>query len=284
MHEADEETNLLQELLAARESGRPVALATIVKARGSVPRHAGSKMLIYADGDLLGTIGGGEMESRIRDEALVALKDGQPRLVPYSLVDPERGDPGVCGGEVEIYVEPYRSPASVFVIGCGHVGRAVAGLASWLGYQVAIHDDRSELVGPDAIPEANVRLTGTIDDALEAFDVTGNCYVVVVTRNVLVDRQILPRLLSTPAPYIGVIGSRRRWAETRRLLLEDGLDEADLNRFHSPIGLDLNAETPREIALSIMGEIIQFRRGGDVQRLGAVQQKADAEGGFSHAT
>jgi len=278
MHKADEELDILQELLAARESGQPVVLATIVRARGSVPRHAGSKMIIYSDGRLSGTIGGGEMESRIRDEALASLKDGKPRLVPYSLVDPARGDPGLCGGEVEIYVEPYRSPASVLVIGCGHVGQAVAGLASWLGYRVAVHDDRQELVGPDVIPEADVRLAGTIDEALEAFEVTGNCYVVVVTRNVLVDRQVLPRLLPTPAPYIGVIGSRRRWAETKRLLLEDGLTERDLDRIHSPIGLNLNAETPREIALSIMGEIIQYRRGGDVQRMTVV------EGGLSHAT
>lgn len=278
MRKANEESNLLRELLAARESGQPVALATIVKARGSVPRHAGSKMLIYPDGRLAGTVGGGELEARIREEALAALQDGRPRLVPYSLVDPARGDPGVCGGEVEIYVEPHSSPASVLVIGCGHVGQAVATLASWLGYRVAVQDDRQELANPEAIPGADVYLAGAIDEALEAFQVTDNCYVIVVTRNVLVDRQVLPRLLATPAPYIGVIGSRRRWAETKRLLLEDGLSEADLSRFHSPIGLDLKAETPREIALSIMGEITLYRRGGAAPRLAA------AKGEMSHAT
>lgn len=278
MDNADEGTKLLSELLKARESGQPLALATIVKARGSVPRHAGSKMLIYADGQLSGTIGGGEMEARVRDEALAALKDGHPRLIPYSLVDPERGDPGVCGGEVEIYVEPYRSPASVLVIGCGHVGQAVAHLASWLGFQVAVHDDRSELVTQALIPDADFYLPGTIEEALSVFEVTDNTYVVVVTRNVLIDRQLLPQLLATPAPYIGVIGSRRRWTETKRLLREDGLSEDEIDRFHSPIGLELNAETPREIALSIMGEIIMFRRGGAVQRM------AIAKGELSHAS
>jgi len=278
MDNADQDTALLRELLAARQAGQAVALATIVKARGSVPRHAGSKMLVYPDGRLSGTIGGGEMESRVREEAADALQDGQPRLVPYALVDPERGDPGVCGGEVEVYVEPYRSPASVLVIGCGHVGRAVAHLAGWLGFRVAVHDDRQELVSQELIPGADIYLPGTIEEALTAFEVTDNSYVVVVTRNVLVDRQILPRLLPTPSPYIGVIGSRRRWVETRRLLLEDGLSEMELARFHSPIGLDFKAETPREIALSIMGEIIMFRRGGAVPRM------ASAEGGLSHAS
>lgn len=278
MDNADRDTKILRELLTAQQTGQPVALATIVKARGSVPRHAGSKMLIYADGRFSGTIGGGEMEARVQEEAAAALQDGQPRLIPYSLVDPQRGDPGVCGGEVEIYVEPYRAPASVLVIGCGHVGQAVAHLAGWLGFQVAVHDDRQELVSQELIPGADFYLPGTIEEALSAFNVTDNTYVIVVTRNVLVDRQVLPRLLTTPAPYIGVIGSRRRWAETRRLLLEDGMSEMDLARFHSPIGLELNAETPREIAVSILGEIIMFRRGGAVPRM------AVAEGGLSHAS
>jgi xanthine dehydrogenase accessory factor len=278
MHRADGQTDLLHQLLELREKGQPVALATVVKARGSVPRHAGSKMLIYPDGRQDGTIGGGELEARIREEALAALQDGQPRLVPFSLVDPARGDPGVCGGEVEVYVEPYRAPHSVLVVGCGHVGQAVATLAGWLGYRVAVYDDRQDLATPEVIPGADVFLVGTIDEALEGFEVTDGCYVIVVTRNVLVDRQVLPRLLATPAPYIGVIGSRRRWAETKRLLLEDGMSAADLERFHSPIGLDIRAETPREIALSIMGEVIAFRRGG------AVPWMAQIEGGKSHAT
>jgi xanthine dehydrogenase accessory factor len=278
MQKADDETNLLRELLTAREAGQPVALATVVKARGSVPRHAGSKMLVFADGRMVGTVGGGELEARIRDEALAALADGRPRLVPYSLVDPARGDPGVCGGEVEIYLEPYRSPAAVLVIGCGHVGQAVAELAGWLGFRVAVQDDRQELANPEVIPGADVYLAGPIDEALEAYQVSDNCYVVVVTRNVLVDRQVLPRLLATPAPYIGVIGSRRRWAETQRLLREDGLSEAELGRFHSPIGLDIKAETPREIAVSILGEIIANRRAGALPRLAAKQ------GEMSHAT
>ncbi|MCO5186003.1 MAG: XdhC family protein [Anaerolineae bacterium] len=258
--------SLLKELAQAQESGKHVALATVVKARGSTPRNAGAKMLVYADGRTSGTIGGGEMESRVVAEALAALADGKPRLVPYTLVDPAQGDPGVCGGEMEIYVEPYLPPETVFVIGCGHVGQAVAELAHWLGYRVVVTDDREELVSAETIT-ADLHLPGTIEDALAQFTVTSNTHIVVVTRNVLIDRRILPHLVKTPAQFIGVMGSRRRWTHTRSLLLEDGLTETELERFHSPLGLELNAETPKEIAVSIMAEIIMLRRAGTGKRM-----------------
>jgi xanthine dehydrogenase accessory factor len=254
-------------LVAAQEQGEPVVLATIIRERGSVPRHAGSKMLIYSDGRILGTIGGGEMESRVIEAAAAVLSEGQPRIHPYKLVDPSEGDPGVCGGEVEIFLEPYRSPKTIYVIGCGHVGRAVAFLAGWLGFRVVVTDDRVELATPELVPGADVYLPGSIEEALAAVKVTTTTYIVVVTRNVLVDRQVLPQLLATPAPYIGIIGSRRRWQETKKLLGEDGMSAGELARFHSPIGLELNAETPEEIAVSIMAEVIMLHRRGTGERM-----------------
>jgi len=259
---------ILKELLAAQEAGETVVLATVIKARGSVPRHAGSKMLIYADGRTTGSIGGGEMEARVVQEAGSAIRDGQTRVIPYALVDPKRGDPGVCGGDVEIYVEPYTQLATLFVIGCGHVGRALAAQARLLKYRVVVTDDRHELVTPEQVPFADIYLPGSIDEALSANPIHHNTFVTVVTRNVSIDRQILPKLLATPAPYIGVMGSQRRWAETKRLLKEDGLVESELERFRSPIGLELNAETPEEIAVSIMAEIIMVRRDGTGKRMG----------------
>ena len=261
---------VLQELLAAQEAGEAVVLATVVKARGSVPRHAGTKMVVYENGRISGTIGGGEMESRVIEEAKAALVDGQTRLVPYALVDPKSGDPGVCGGEMEIYLEPYLPPATVLVIGCGHVGRAVADLAHWLGYRVAVTDDREELVTAEFIPNADIYLPGSIENALAQHKVTRNTYITVVTRNVMVDRELLPHLVKTPAPFIGVMGSKRRWQTTRKMLLEDGVSEADLARFHSPLGLELNAESPAEIAVSIMAEIIMLRRQGTGERMAEI--------------
>jgi xanthine dehydrogenase accessory factor len=253
-------THLLRELLEAQTAGTPLVLATVVKARGSVPRRSSAKMLVYEDGRISGTIGGGEMESRVIAEAQAVLAAGQPRLLNYALVAPERGDPGVCGGEVEIYLEPYLPPATVYVVGCGHVGQAVAHLAHWLGFRVIVNDDRAELASPDVIPNADLYLPGPFTDVLARQPLTRSSYVVLVTRNVKVDLEILPHLVDTLAPYIGVMGSQRRWAHTRQLLQERGLTEAQLAAFHSPIGLELRAETPEEIAVSIMAEIIRVRR------------------------
>lgn len=258
---------IIEELIEAQKAGKPVVLATVTKARGSVPRHAGSKMLVYENGEISGTVGGGEMEARVIKEAQEALNDGKPRILPYSLVDPQRGDPGLCGGEMELYLEPYLPPMTVLVIGAGHVGQAVADLAHWLGYQVVVNDDREELVSEEVVPNADVYLPGSIEDALAQHKITRNTYVVLLTRNVKIDKEILPHLAKTPAPYIAVMGSRRRWEHTKKLLLEEGLTEEQLSRFHSPVGLELNAETPEEIAVSVIAEIIMLRRQGTGERM-----------------
>jgi xanthine dehydrogenase accessory factor len=270
MNTSQDNREIIGELVAVQEEGESVALATIVKASGSVPRHAGAKMLIYPDGVTKGSVGGGEMESRVVQEAMEALNDGVPKMISYSLVDPAKGDPGICGGTAEIYVEPYLPPATVLIVGCGHVGRAVANIADWLGYVVAVTDDREELVIPEEIPGADYYLKGEIEEVLEGFKVNQLTYIVMATRNADVDRKSLPHLLDTPAPYIGVIGSRRRWEETKKLLRVDGLTEEEIRRFHSPIGLDLQAETPEEIAISILAEVIMVRKGGSGRPMAAL--------------
>jgi len=258
-----EDRPVLEELLAAQARREPVALAVIIRDQGSVPRHAGTKMLVYGDGRTLGTIGGGEMEARVVAAAAEALRDGRTRLVPYSLVDPQRGDPGVCGGQVEIYVEPYVALPTLYVLGCGHVGRALVSLGHWLGYRVVAWDDRPELATADNVPDADARLSGPLAEALAAQPIDARTYVAVVTRNVGLDRELLPQLLATPAAFIGVMGSRRRWQETRRQLLADGLPAERLTGVNAPIGLEINAESPAEIAVSIIAQIIMAQRGGD---------------------
>ncbi len=250
---------MIPELAAAIARGETVALATVVRTRDSVPRRPGSKMLVFADGRTLGTIGGGEMEHRVTVEAAAALVDGRPRLITYNLIDPADGDAGVCGGEAEIYLEPYMPTPNLFVIGAGHVGRAVSDLAQWIGFRTIVWDDRADVL--DGADHVDVALTGPIADALATHPVTADDAIVMVTRNVKLDLEILPALLATPAGYIGLMGSRRRWDTTRAGLSDRGIADSDLGRVHAPIGIEINAETPEEIALSILAEVIGHRRG-----------------------
>jgi xanthine dehydrogenase accessory factor len=252
-------TTIFQAVAALEQANEVGALCTIVRSRGSTPRHSTSKMLVYRDGKILGTVGGGEVENRVIKEALQAMKIGKPRLLEYNMADPERGDPGVCGGQVEIYVEPILPKPVLVVVGGGHVGQAVAHLAHWLGFRVVVSDDRAEFCTPAAVPEAEAFYPVPLAKLPESMAITPWTYLVLTTRGVNIDVAGLPVLLETPAAYIGVIGSRRRWATARQKLLQDGVAPELLERVHSPIGLELHAETPQEIAVSILAEIIYLR-------------------------
>jgi xanthine dehydrogenase accessory factor len=254
--------NIYSAILEAQSSNTPCALCTVIRARGSVPRHATSKMLVYADGKFVGTIGGGEMESRMIEAAKQIARSRQAQIFEYNLVDPKQGDPGVCGGTVEIFIEPINPPPQVIIIGAGHVGRAVAHLATWLGFRVIVMDDRADLITPEWIPEADVYLPGPIVEQIDQARINSQTYILLLTRGVQFDVALLPKLLETDAAFIGVIGSRRRWSSALKELRAKGVPDAKLAKVHSPIGLELNAETPEEIAVSIMAEIIMLRNGG----------------------
>jgi xanthine dehydrogenase accessory factor len=254
--------SLYEQLAELERNGGSAVLATIIRDRGSVPRRAGSKMLIYPDGRSEGTIGGGELESRVTSEARQALVDGRTRTLVYTLSDPEAGDPGLCGGEVEVFIEPVRPLPTLVVVGAGHVGKAVAHLGRWLGFRVVVSDDRAELATPEAVPGADLYLHCALEELPDRLPVTDQTYLVLTTRNVTIDAAGLPELLNTPAAYVGVIGSRRRWETTAQILRDQGQGAEQIERVYSPMGLELNAETPEEIAISILAQIILVRRGG----------------------
>lgn len=256
------DTQVFEALLAAKRSGQGGVLATIVKDRGSVPRHAGSKMFVFPDGRIVGTIGGGEMESRVIAHAAELIASGSSEIMHHDLVDPSQGDPGVCGGQVDIFMEPIVPDPTVLVIGCGHCGQALAELAHWSGFRVIVTDDRADLCNPNVIPHADEYLPIPPDQIAKEANIHRRTYIAAVTRGVPLDIKMLPALLDTPAPYIGVMGSRRRWATAAKKLREQGIGEESIRRVHAPIGMELNAETPREIAVSIMAEIIAHYRGG----------------------
>lgn len=228
-------------------------------------------MLVGADGTILsGTIGGGEMESRAIQLAQQAIADGRPRTTSYQLANLAQGDPGVCGGTVELFIEPLLPAPTLLVVGAGHVGRALTHLAKWCGFRVAVSDDRVELCTPEQCPGADIYLPGPLGTRLDELPLTPQTYVALVTRGYPIDVDALPLLLNSPVAYIGVIGSRRRWLTAAKALHERGVSDAALQRVRAPIGLELNAETPEEIAISIMAEIIMLRRGGSGKPMSGV--------------
>jgi xanthine dehydrogenase accessory factor len=255
-------STIYQVLAETEAADQPVALCTIVKTSGSTPRHSTSKMLVFPDGHILGTVGGGELENRVVNEALVSLLDGKPRNLVYKMTDPERGDPGLCGGQVEVFVEPILPSPLLVIVGGGHVGKAVAHLAKWLGFHVALSDDRVEFCTKKANPDVDEFYPGSIAELPLNLTITPQTSIVLTTRGSNVDVSGLPVLLETQAGYIGVIGSRRRWDTTVKELIQQGFLEEKLERIHSPIGLGIGAETPEEIAVSILAEILMLRNAG----------------------
>jgi xanthine dehydrogenase accessory factor len=238
------------------------ALCSIIESSGSTPRHEGSKMLVYDDGKFTGSVGGGEVENRVFEEAKKTIMDGKSRLLKYSMVDPARGDPGICGGTVEIYIEPILPAPLLVVIGGGHVGKAVAHLAKWVGFRVAVSDDRPEFCNKEANPDADEFYNSTIGELPAQLKINSQTYLVLTTRGSNIDVPGMPTLLNTPYGYLGIIGSQKRWATTKKAVLEMGVTSEQISRVNSPIGLEIKAESPEEIAVSILAEIIMLRNGG----------------------
>ncbi len=256
------ETPIYQALSEIENSHASAALCTVVKSEGSTPRHVGSKMLVYPDGRFIGSVGGGDLEHRVLEEALMALAEAQPRLLHYNMADPSRGDPGICGGQVEVFVEPILPAPTVVVIGGGHVGKAVAHLAKWLGFRVAVSDDRQEFCNNEAVPDADAFYVCQMQELPQQLNIGRGTFLILTTRGSSVDAAGLPPLLESAAPYIGVIGSKRRWAATVKELRARGVSADKIARVHSPMGLELQAETPEEIAVSILAEVLMIRDRG----------------------
>jgi xanthine dehydrogenase accessory factor len=254
--------SILSEAVELEKKGISAALCTIIQSTGSTPRHAGSKMIVFPDGRISGSVGGGLIENQVIEEALASIKEGKSRKTSYDLVDPSRGDVGVCGGHVDVYIEPIMSKPLLVVIGGGHVGKAVLHLAKWLGFRTAVSDDRVEFCTPEANPDSDLFFPIPMEQLVDHLEIDQNTYFVLTTRGYDVDIIGLPSILEKKPVFIGLIGSKRRWLVTKKGLLEKGLTEEVVATIHSPLGLELNAETPEEIAVSIIAEVIMARNLG----------------------
>jgi len=247
-----------------------VALATIVQTKGSTPRQVGTKMLIRPNGTTMGTIGGGALEAAVIEAAREALSEGKPRLVHYGLrADKREEDLGVCGGDLDVFIDVIAPRATLLLIGAGHVAVPLAKLAHMLGFRTVVFDDRAEYANRDRFPQAEEVLVQDLKTGLSTLDITPTTWIVIATRSHESDAMALRAVIESPAAYIGLMGSRRKVSLIFKALQEEGVGEEQLARVYAPVGLDLGAETPEEIALSIMAEMIMLRQGGEGRSLSA---------------
>lgn len=252
-----------------------LVLATVVSKGGSAPREAGARMAVLPDGSSVGTVGGGILEKRVIEDALQVLGEGRPRLCRYDLIEEESGGVGAeCGGRSEVFLEPVGSAPHLMVLGAGHVGLALARLGRESGFKVTVVDDRPTFADQARLEGVDVVRSSPADPALRDL-VTDQTAIAVVTRGHLTDRESLRNLLGTRAFYIGMIGSKRKVAKEMAALESEGLDPARLGQVHAPIGLDIGAETPAEIAVSILAEIVAVRRTGSTPGASLVRKGRD---------
>ena len=253
---------VLTELVRALERGDEVALVTIVAAQGSTPQRVGAKMLVYPDGRISGTIGGGCYENDALGKAREALLARKPRLVKYDLTDDFAEESGlICGGQMTVYIEPVEAAPQLYIVGAGHVGHQLGKIARPAGFRIRVLDDREKFANTERFPEAEEVIVDSIPDWLHKADIPQTAYVVVVTRGHRHDLDALRSLAARDLRYIGLIGSKAKVKKIYDALIEEGMPLECLQRVHAPIGLDIGAVTPEEIAISILAELIAVRRG-----------------------
>ena len=230
------------------ESKQSAVLATVIQVSGASPAKVGAKLLMRADGTTAGTVGGGKLEEAILAECRAALTDGQPRIAHYALAETGAEAIGtLCGGDVRVFIEPYNPPPRLVIVGGGHVGRPLKVMGETTGFDVIVVDVEP---GRATVPE------------LDAITLNEDSYVVLITTDHISDEAALRQVITSPARYIGMIGSRGKCQTIVEHLAADGITEAQLSRVYAPIGLDLGGPTPPEIALAILAEIVAVRRGG----------------------
>ncbi|MGZ5504104.1 MAG: XdhC family protein [Chthoniobacterales bacterium] len=269
---------LLAELTAARQTRTPCALVTVVATTGSVPRAAGSKMLVYADGKISGTIGGGKFEALVRDEAIAALPAKKTLLKSYPLREGEPDSFGaICGGEATVFIEPQTLNEAVYLIGGGHCAKAIAKLATDCGLFVTVIEDRTESL--DDLPLSVHRLTNTTPaEFIESHVWQSDEALVIVSRHHEIDRDALAAAVEqTGAGYLGMIGSKRKVRMVFDYLSARGVPNEKLERVHAPLGLDIGADSPAEIAVSAVAEIIAVLRKRSANHMRSMPHATDAK-------
>jgi xanthine dehydrogenase accessory factor len=253
--------DIYEQIVQLRREGRRGAVATIVNVRGSIPSFRTAKMLVRDDGSIVGTIGGGCVEADVWQAAREVMESEKPRTLTFDLNQDPKYDTGlVCGGTLEVFIEPVLPPALLYVFGAGHVALNLCQVAANAGFDVVVTDDRSSYATKERFPAAREVHALDFEQATHTLDPNESSYIVIVTRGHRDDMHILRWAVQTRARYIGMIGSKRKVIEIFKTLQQEGLSADLFERLHAPIGLDIGAVTPEEIAVAITAELIAFRR------------------------
>jgi xanthine dehydrogenase accessory factor len=253
---------VLEAALRADEAGEPAALVTVVSTDGSTPRKAGAKMLVFADGRSVGTIGGGCVEAEVSRLARRAIDERRVATASFALTPDLAGEDGhACGGRMQVLVEPIEGTPTLCLFGAGHVAQPLARMAKACGFRVEVADERERFASRERFPDADRILVEGFTEAASAMTLGGNSFAVVVTRGHLGDAEALRAVLGRGLRYVGLLGSKSKMQQVFTALEQAAVSPEDLARVHCPVGLDIGAETPEEIAVSILAEMITVRRG-----------------------
>jgi len=253
--------DIYEEIVRLRRAGRRGAVATIVNVRGSIPSFKTAKMLVRDDGSIAGTIGGGCVEAEVWQAAREVMELEKPRTLTFDLNQDPKYDTGlVCGGTLEIFIEPVLPPAELYIFGAGHVAASLYKVARIAGFDITVVDDREVYASRERFPDAQEVIAEDFDKVTSRLQPSESSYIVIVTRGHRDDMRVLRWAVQTPARYVGMIGSKRKTITIFKELQKEGLAPELFDRVYAPVGLDIGAITPEEIAVAITAELIAKRR------------------------
>ncbi len=254
--------DIFEQIVRLRSQGFKGALATIIRRLGSTPRKDHAKMLIYEDGSTFGSIGGGCTEAEVWQVARKVMDSGRGELLKFELTEKDAENEGlVCGGTVEIFVEPILPDAKLIIMGAGHVGQAIAEAAQVVGFQIAVLDDRQSFANRERFPTAQEVIVDSFAKSLKQTAVTDNSFILIVTRGHGHDQIALEKAIGSNARYVGLLGSRRKIQIIVENLVRKGCSRKAFAKLYAPIGIEIGSETPEEIAISVLAELIAIRKG-----------------------
>ena len=253
--------DVYEELVRLRGLGQKCAVATIVEVRGSIPSYESAKILVREDGSMIGTIGGGCVEAEVWTAAREVIETEKPKHLTFNLGQDAAYDNGlICGGQLDVFVEPVLPLPKAFIFGAGHISKSLSKVAALAGFGTVIVDNRESFANRERFPEAIGIHAAEYEDVFPKLAINETSYVIIVTRGHRDDMRVLKLALETPARYVAMIGSKRKVINVLRELEKEGTPPAAFERIHAPMGLDIGAISPEEIAISVAAEMIAVRR------------------------